>query len=91
MIKGEGNRVVDWNWMLCNMAFESGVVPEDWSSAVIVQLYKGKGEMTQRRNYRGISLLSVIEQIYAGILVNRVLKVTEGLIDEEQGRFRAGR
>ena len=29
MIKGRGNRVVDWIWRLCNMAFESGVVPED--------------------------------------------------------------
>ena len=29
MIKGRGNRVVDWIWKLCNMAFESVVVPED--------------------------------------------------------------
>ena len=27
-IKGRGDRVVDWIWGLCNMAFESGVVPE---------------------------------------------------------------
>ena len=44
MRKGGGDRVVDWMWRLCNMAFESGVVPEDWRSAVIVPLYKGKGE-----------------------------------------------
>ena len=30
MIKGGGDRVVDWICRLCNMAFESGVVPEDW-------------------------------------------------------------
>ena len=35
-----------------------GVVPEDWRSAVIVPLYKGKGERTECSNYRGISLLS---------------------------------
>ena len=29
MIKGGGDRVVDWSWRLCNMAFESGVMPED--------------------------------------------------------------
>ena len=29
MIKGGGDRVVEWIWRLCNMAFESGVVPED--------------------------------------------------------------
>ena len=44
MIKGGGNRVVDWIWRLCNMAFESVVVPEHWRSTVIVPLYKGKGE-----------------------------------------------
>ena len=39
MIKGEGDRVVDWISRLCNMAFESDVEPEDWRSAVIVPLY----------------------------------------------------
>ena len=29
MIKGGGDRVVDWIWRLCNMAFESSVGPED--------------------------------------------------------------
>ena len=42
MIKGGGDRVVDCIWRLCNMAFESSVVPEHWRSAVIVPLYKGK-------------------------------------------------
>ena len=50
MIKGEGNRVVDWIWMLCNTSLESGVVSEDWRSAVIVSLYKGKGERTDCNN-----------------------------------------
>ena len=61
-----------------NMAFESGVVPEDCWSAVIIQMYKNKCE-----NYRGISLLSVVGKIYAGILINRVWRVTGGLIDDE--------
>ena len=29
------------------MAFESGVVPEDWRSAAVVPLYKGKGEVIE--------------------------------------------
>ena len=60
------------------MAFESGVVPEDWGSAVIVLLYKGKGERTECKNYRGISLLSMVGKIYVGILVERVHRVTGG-------------
>ena len=73
------------------MAFESGVVPDDWRSAVIVPLYNDKGDRTESSNYRGISLLSVVGKIYAGILIDRVRKVAEGLIDDEQGGFRAGK
>ena len=32
MIKGGGDRVVDWIWRLFNVAFQSGVEPEDWIS-----------------------------------------------------------
>ena len=38
--------MVNWIWRLCNMAFESGVVPEDYRSAVIFPLYKVKGNKT---------------------------------------------
>ena len=91
MIKSGDDRVVDWIWRLYNMVFESSVVLEDWRSVVIVKLYKGKGERTECSNYRGISLLSVVVKIYAGILVDRVCKVIEGLTDDEQGGFRAGK
>ena len=36
-------------------------------------------------------MLSVVGKIYAGILVDRSRKVSEGLIDDVQGGFRAGR
>ena len=58
---------------------------------MIIPLYKGRGERTECSNYRGISLLSVVGKIFAGIIVDRVHKVTEGLIDDEQGGFGAGR
>ena len=83
--------VADWIWKLCDMAFESGVVPEDLRSAVIVPLYNGKLEMIKCKNYRGMSLLNVVGNIYADILVDRVRSVTGGSIDDEQRGFRAGR
>ena len=49
----------------------------------------GKGER-EWKNYRGISLLSMVGKIYVGILVDRAHRVTGGLIDDEQGAFRAG-
>ena len=38
MIKGRGERVVDWKWRLFNMVFESGVVSEEGRTAVIFLL-----------------------------------------------------
>ena len=73
------------------MAFESGVVPDDWRAAVIVPLYMGKGERSECKNYRGISRFSGVGKIYAGILVYRLCRVTRGSNDGEQLGFRAGR
>ena len=70
------------------MAFDSDV-SEDWRSTVIVPMYKGKKERNECNNYRGISFLSVVEKIYAGILIVR--RVTGDLIYDEQGDFREGR
>ena len=64
-----------------DLAFESSVSPEDWRSNIIVPLSKGKGETTECKNYRGISFLSVVRKIYAGILVGKVRRVTGCLID----------
>ena len=88
MIKGGGDRVVDWILMLFNIVFESGAVPEDWRSAVIVPLHKGKRERTECSNYRGISMLIRVGEIYAEILEYRGRKVTKSLIDDKQEGFR---
>ena len=73
------------------MAFEIGVVHKDLICAVIAPLYKDKGERNECKKYRGISLLSVVGKIYARILIDRVCRMTRGLIDDEQDGFREGR
>ena len=88
MIKDGGDRVVDWIWRLCNMAFENGVVPEDWRSDVIGTLYNGKEERNECNNYRCLKL-SVVGKIYARILVEFI--ETGCLIDNEKGGLRAGK
>ena len=60
------------------MAFEKGVVPEGWRSDVIIPQDKGES------NY---SLLSMAGKIYVVILIDRVYKVTEGLINDEPRGF----
>ena len=72
------------------MSFESGVEPEDWRSAVIVTLYKGKRERSECKSYRSISFFSEVGKIYAGILVDRVHRVIGGFINDKQGGIRSG-
>ena len=67
MVKGRVDRVMDWIWRLCNIAFESRVV--------LFHCLRERG-----LNCRGISLLSLVVKIYMGILVYRVYRVTKGLI-----------
>ena len=71
------NLVVNWILRLRNMAFESGVVPKDWSSPVFVPLYKGNVERIDGQNYRNINLLCVAGKIYryVRILMERVSRV----------------
>ena len=56
------------------MAFESGGIPEDWKTFVIVSFYKSEVERAKSKNYGGII------KIHAGVLVDRLHKVTEGLM-----------
>lgn len=63
-------------------------MPEDFCNVLIVALYKKKGSKSDRVNYRGISLLSIEGKIFACILPNRLITVSERSLPEEQCGFR---
>ncbi len=92
LLKYGGEVVVDWMMWICHLAWEqSKVLPEDWRKAIIVQLYKGKGNREECNDYRSISLLSVPGKIYGRILNERMMKITDNSVGDEQGGFRKGR
>ncbi|XP_048481496.1 uncharacterized protein LOC125489526 [Plutella xylostella] len=72
---GEG-LVASLLWLFFKICCRRGQVPGDWCGAVIVTLYKGKGSQQDCRNYRGISLLSIVGKLYAKVLIERVMKET---------------
>ena len=74
-----------------NVCFMEGRVLKGWQRTAIVPFYKGKGDKMECKNYRGISLLFVPGKVYRRVLIERVCKITEGLIREEQCGFRMGR
>lgn len=65
-------------------------MPEDWRKAVLVPLYKGKGSQQEPKNYRGISLLSIVGKLYAKALIERVMNETDKKIWDVQAGFRKG-
>ncbi len=54
-------------------------------------LYKGKGNRGECNNYRRLSLLIVPGKIYGGILNERMTKITDESVGDEQEGFRKGR
>ncbi len=63
----------------------------DWTKAIIVPVYKRKGRRGKGDSYRGISLLSVPRKVYRKVITERVQRLTEEKVSEEQGDFRKGK
>ncbi|KAK3543164.1 hypothetical protein QTP70_012267 [Hemibagrus guttatus] len=84
--------VVGLSWLthLCNIAWQSGTVPLDWVTGVVIPLFK-KGDQRVCSNYRGITLLSLPGKVYSRVLERRVRPLVEPRIQEEQCGFRPSR
>ncbi len=65
-------------------------MPADWTKAIIVPVYKGKGRRGEYGSYRGVSLLSIPRKVYGKVIIERVQRLAEEKIGEEQGGFRKG-
>jgi len=91
MLKYGGEAISDWMHAMCILAWKEGRVPQDWTKATIVPVYKGKGDKSECGSYRGISLLSIPSKVYGKILIRRVQEITNGKVSEEQGGFRTGK
>ena len=66
-----GAAVLDKLQHLLKNCWEKGNLPQDLRDAVIVSLYKNKGEKSDCSNYRGITLLSLAGKIMARVLLIR--------------------
>ena len=71
-----GEAVLDKLQDLFTNCWEKGTLPQDLRDAVIVSLYKNKGEKSDRSNNRGITLLSIACKILARVLLNRLIPTT---------------
>ena len=75
---------------LIRIIWRTEQVPSSWRKAVIVPIHK-KGDNQECKNYRGISLLSIVGKIFMKIIQTRLQKHHEQFSREEQAGFRPGR
>jgi hypothetical protein len=77
---------------VCAFMFEDETVPLDWLRAIKVPVLK-KGDGSEYDQYRGVTLLSVVDKLYGMVLERRVRVFCEkrGLLTEEQFGFRQGK
>jgi hypothetical protein len=76
---------------LFNLTYKQGKVPSDWTKSTICPIYKNKGDPSDCKNYRGISLMSHVGKIYERILERRVRNIVEPMLLEQQCGFRPER
>ena len=67
--------------------WEEETMSDDFHDALIVSLYKKKGNKSDCGNYSGISLLSVAGKIFAHVILNRLTTVSEQTLPEAQCGF----
>lgn len=76
---------------LFNKILDTGEFPESWGQSILCPILK-KGNVNNPNNFRGISLIDVLNKIFTGILNHRIYKycTENNKFEEAQAGFRKG-
>lgn len=76
---------------LFNVVFETAILPEAWIVGNILPIYKIKGKDKLPENYRPITLLSCMGQLFTSILSKRLNTYAEqrNILKKNQCGFRS--
>ena len=77
-LTGEG---ILWLVRVRQVAWKFCKTPRDWQTGVIIPIFK-KGDRKQCTNYRGISLLSLPEKVYAKCLERKCREIVESKLED---------
>ena len=55
-----------------NNCLTSGIIPDEWKTAVVTPLYKNKGNKSDVNNYRGISVLPPVSKIFERLIASQI-------------------
>ena len=72
---------------LFNTCLHHRQVPKAWKNALIVLIHK-KGNTSDIKNYRPISLLPIMYKVFSNILLQRMIRTLDFHQPREQAGFR---
>ena len=77
---------------LFNVVLDTGIIPETWTTGIIIPVYKNKGCPTDPDNFRAMTLIGCLGKLFTSIVNSRhnsfANEVT--LIHENQAGLRKG-
>ena len=76
---------------LFNQILSTGEIPQEWTVASVVEIYKGKGSHSDPEMYRPISLLQTAYKLFARLLQTRLATAIDSKLRSTQFGFRKSR
>ena len=89
MLKAAGEVGIDMVHNLINDIVKTGEIPTDWQDSIIINCYKGKGDATDRGNYRGLKLLDHVMKVLERVVDGLIRSIVN--VDNMQFGFMPGR
>ena len=83
------NKGVEFLVNFFNRLLQGEKMPDEWRRSVLLPLHKGKGDIKECGNYRGIKLMSHSMKLWERVIEARMRK--EVMIGEQQFEFMPGR
>ena len=76
---------------LFNKCLKESCFPDCWKVSLVVPVFKNVGERSTAKNYRPVSLLSVVSKVFEKLVNNRIVDHLEkcGLFSDFQYGFRS--
>jgi hypothetical protein len=66
-------------------------VPAEWRSALLVPIYKGKGDLSDMASYRPLSMPTVACRVWSSLINRKLMQATEDILPDVMFGFRPGR
>ena len=78
MLKAGKEVVAEWMTRLTRVGMKEGRAPEEWQEPCVVPIYKRKGERSECKNNREISMLSILGKVAGRVVMERIQRRRNG-------------